>query len=199
MELNLGCGFLHMQGAINVDIDPRCDPDMLVDVTKELPFDDNTFDAVHANSVLEHVFNYESLMVEIHRVLKPECDLWAVVPYWPSRVSLAATGHVRQFVLESFMMFCNPRWYQPRTAPNKYMGLFDLIEKCASPVGEGDWITNLCVQMRKADKAYWLKKGVNKNLKNDVYGCFWCQCRLRVDGNLRICDHCGETFELGGE
>jgi SAM-dependent methyltransferase len=42
-----------------------------------LPFADNTFDAIICNHVLEHVPNDRTAMAEIHRVLKPEG--WALL------------------------------------------------------------------------------------------------------------------------
>lgn len=37
----------------------------------EIPFDDNTFDVVFCNHVLEHVEDYHQCMTELHRVMKP--------------------------------------------------------------------------------------------------------------------------------
>ncbi len=41
------------------------------DVSKKLPFDNETFDAVFSNDVLCHVSGRLDLLVELHRVLKP--------------------------------------------------------------------------------------------------------------------------------
>lgn len=38
---------------------------------KPLPFKDNTFNLVHSNQVIEHLFNLDFFISEIHRVLKP--------------------------------------------------------------------------------------------------------------------------------
>jgi len=38
---------------------------------KELPYDDNTFDLVHSNQVIEHLFDIDLFVKEIYRVLKP--------------------------------------------------------------------------------------------------------------------------------
>ena len=37
----------------------------------ELPFEDNSLDLITANQVLEHIFNVDELLLEIHRVLSP--------------------------------------------------------------------------------------------------------------------------------
>ena len=44
---------------------------------KEFPFKDSFFDYVISNEVLEHVFEPEKFMGEIHRVLKPDGYFWS--------------------------------------------------------------------------------------------------------------------------
>lgn len=46
----------------------------------ERPFEENAFDAVTLGAVLEHVFDPRTLLVEIHRVLRPGGVLWLDVP-----------------------------------------------------------------------------------------------------------------------
>jgi len=43
---------------------------------ESIPFDSNTFDVVHAASVIEHVLDVEKAIEEIYRVLKPGGVLW---------------------------------------------------------------------------------------------------------------------------
>lgn len=45
------------------------------------PFPEQTFDAVLCNQVLEHVFNPEKFLAEIHRVLKPGGIMLLTVPF----------------------------------------------------------------------------------------------------------------------
>jgi SAM-dependent methyltransferase len=204
--LNIGCGFDKISGAINLDIDPRCNPDCLCDVTKGIPFDDGSFNEVVANNVLEHIFDYESVMIEIHRVLKLGGKLIAQVPLWPSRVSIAGDGHVRQFVIESFILYTNPAYFQPKKHPSNIAGLFELVhlheEKAITQTGkDGEWITNLNIQMKKVDKQHWKNLGVHLNIQVDVHGCFWCQHELEVwrnlpDKTIKRCPNCLEQFEI---
>jgi SAM-dependent methyltransferase len=46
-----------------------------------LPFDDASFDNVVCFEVLEHVFNFNELVVEIHRILRPGGKLLITVPF----------------------------------------------------------------------------------------------------------------------
>jgi ubiquinone/menaquinone biosynthesis C-methylase UbiE len=45
-----------------------------------LPFDDSTFDAIVASSVLEYVLDVNAVLIECHRILKPAGILVATVP-----------------------------------------------------------------------------------------------------------------------
>ena len=125
--LNLGCGSDYKEGFINCDINPDCDgikPDKIIDLEKPLPFPSNTVDFVFANQVFEHIKNFVDLMIEIHRILKPNGILEARVPLFPCRAAIADPDHIRFFVPESFGMFCNPG-----THPYfKGRGLFDIVD-----------------------------------------------------------------------
>lgn len=55
------------------------------------PFEDAYFDVVYCGEVIEHVFNPDHLLEEIHRVLKPEGICIISTPNlagWPSRIAL---------------------------------------------------------------------------------------------------------------
>lgn len=51
---------------------------------KDIPFADNTYDGVMCTEVLEHVHEYQALVDEIHRVMKPGSVLMLTVP-WSAR------------------------------------------------------------------------------------------------------------------
>jgi SAM-dependent methyltransferase len=48
---------------------------------KTFPFADNSFDSMLCNQVLEHVFNPEEFLTEIHRCLKPGGQFLLTVPF----------------------------------------------------------------------------------------------------------------------
>jgi SAM-dependent methyltransferase len=48
---------------------------------KTIPFEANTFDSILTNEVLEHVFNLENIVVELHRVLKPSGNILITTPF----------------------------------------------------------------------------------------------------------------------
>lgn len=71
-----------------------------------LPFADNTFDKVICSEVLEHIADYQAVLTEIERVLKPGGHFVASVPrFWPEWLCWAFSdeyhanvgGHLRIF------------------------------------------------------------------------------------------------------
>lgn len=65
---------------VSTDIDPERKPDIVCDVC-DMPFPDNSFDAVFLIEVLEHVHNPPKALSEISRVLKPGGTLIFSVPF----------------------------------------------------------------------------------------------------------------------
>ncbi|MGI9282015.1 MAG: class I SAM-dependent methyltransferase [Endozoicomonas sp.] len=72
----------------------------------ELPFEDNTFDKIICSEVLEHIPDYQGVLAEIKRVLKPDGLLAVSVPRaWPEEICWRLSkayhevegGHIRIF------------------------------------------------------------------------------------------------------
>lgn len=77
-RLNLGCGADYREGWVNVDIDPRFDPDEVIDLeSDDWPLPEATYDLVLADNVFEHIDPRKrpTFLREVHRVLKPEGHL----------------------------------------------------------------------------------------------------------------------------
>jgi len=91
--LDFGCGskpyeslFPHVRSYIGVDlaITGHKHDDSKIDFFYDghkLPFNDNSFDAVVCFEVFEHVFNLNEILLEIHRVLKPNGKLLITIPF----------------------------------------------------------------------------------------------------------------------
>ncbi len=69
--LNLGCGFVHKPGFINVDLFDCCRPDVRWDLNKfPYPWDDNSVDNIEMWHVLEHLEDWWTVFLECTRILK---------------------------------------------------------------------------------------------------------------------------------
>lgn len=85
-----------------LDIDEACKPDVVWDLnTLPLPFDDNTFDEIHAYEVLEHVGRqgdwrfFFAQFADFWRVLKPGGHFVASCPRFDSVWAWGDPGHTR--------------------------------------------------------------------------------------------------------
>lgn len=91
--LDFGCGskpykdfFLNAEEYVGMDVqnEGHSHDDEDVDVFydgRNIPFPDNYFDSVFSSEVLEHVFELDATIKEIHRVLKPRGQALFTVPF----------------------------------------------------------------------------------------------------------------------
>jgi SAM-dependent methyltransferase len=93
---------------VGVDIKPITeDPLLYVCTPTELPFDDDSFDAIVSNMVFEHVMHPVEVLAELHRVLRPG---GIMINLWPSSEA-TFEGHCRLFFAqnlrsESYLRAC---------------------------------------------------------------------------------------------
>ncbi len=81
LVLNLGSGIKRIRaGVLNVDFYPFKEVDIIADTT-QLPFIDNSVDAIVNEFVLEHLTEPERVVREMFRVMKPGAILYVAVPF----------------------------------------------------------------------------------------------------------------------
>ena len=82
MKLHLGCGTKKLEGWVNIDSVPECRPDLVHDVTKPLPYADQSAEELLAEDLLEHFDKYIRYLVfyEWTRVLKVGGKITLQVP-----------------------------------------------------------------------------------------------------------------------
>ena len=89
--LDVGCGTKPYQSLFNVEsyigLDLDCPASRSRGIADyfydghQFPFDDQSFDAILCNQVLEHVFNPDEFLAEIHRVMRPGAKMLLTVPF----------------------------------------------------------------------------------------------------------------------
>lgn len=82
VSLNLGCGRDIRDGCINIDHEPGPGIDQQLDISKvPMPFADNSVDRVLCSHVLEHILDWEKVVIDVYRMLKPGGVFELRVPY----------------------------------------------------------------------------------------------------------------------
>ncbi len=82
-KLNLGCGREKKEGFLNVDINPECRPDAVHDLSRfPYPFQDNRFEEIIMNHVLEHLEKPLGVLEEIYRISEDNCRIILKCPHF---------------------------------------------------------------------------------------------------------------------
>jgi SAM-dependent methyltransferase len=134
-ELLLGCGSNSTKkigsedhrdwaGLVRLDFNDAHKPDVVHDLAKlPLPFEDNSFDEVHAYDVMEHIglqgdwrFFFAQWQ-DLWRVLKPDGRFFGISPHWSSPWAWMDPGHTRAMGPEMLVFLCQPEYRQVGTTP----------------------------------------------------------------------------------
>ena len=134
--LNLGCGARLHPAWINVDIAP-CDPSVIrCDLSRGLPFPDESFGVVYHSSMLEHLRreHARALLQECRRVLAPRGILRVAVPDLEQICRLYLEKLTRASAGDA-------------TAAAEYDWLMiELLDQLVRERGGGEMVTYLCQQ-----------------------------------------------------
>lgn len=128
-ELLLGCGSRRVkvvcpegtpevfENLTTLDMATSHEPDVVWDLDMlPLPFDDNSFDELHAYEVLEHCGRHGDWRFffkqfeEFWRITKPDGFFCASVPMWDSEWAWADPGHTR-VIAPKTLMFLEQEFY----------------------------------------------------------------------------------------
>jgi ubiquinone/menaquinone biosynthesis C-methylase UbiE len=116
--LHLGCGMRPDMRqdceVIHLDMKPYPHVEVVFDLdrtkTEPLPFPDEYFDFVLAFDVIEHILYVVPLMQEIHRVLKPNCEVHIHTTHAKHLDAFRDPTHFHFFMPQSFDFF-DPNTY----------------------------------------------------------------------------------------
>lgn len=107
--LDVGSGKAKTPGAIGIDFNARTAPDIVHDLNRyPWPLDDNSFDRIVCQHIVEHVADEVRFMEEIHRVGRAGALVEIVTPHFSNRFSFTDPTHLRHLSLFSFDYFVEP-------------------------------------------------------------------------------------------
>lgn len=102
MKLHIGCGWDKKEGYINCDISEEVKPDKIIDLEKDLPFEDSSISEIIMNHTLEHTHEPIKVMKEIYRICKNNAIVKINVPYFSSESAFSQIDHYSFFSLTTF-------------------------------------------------------------------------------------------------
>lgn len=104
-KLNLGCGSDIKEGWVNLDISELDGVDIVHDINNlPLPFEDEQFDYILCQDILEHI-EYIPLLQDLHRIMKKGGILDIRVPHFTSRFNFMDPTHKKRFSIQTFDFF----------------------------------------------------------------------------------------------
>lgn len=104
--LDLGCGKKKRPNAVGVDYSDRHNADIIHDLNVfPYPLENEEFDEVYLDNVLEHLDNPMRVMEEVHRVCKTNGTVKVIVPYFRSIWAYIDPTHKNFFTVDSFAYF----------------------------------------------------------------------------------------------
>lgn len=107
-KLNMGCGFLKLDGYVNADISSLSNPDIIADFSKEHwdQFQDNEFTHIVAKDILEHIKgDFCNVIKEMYRISKNGA-VWEIqFPHHRCDTAVDDPTHVRLLTQNTFKLF----------------------------------------------------------------------------------------------
>ena len=111
IRVDLGCGARKREGCIGIDQSPLVGADIVWDLEKGIPLEDNCVDEVYSSHFFEHIGNLIFLFQEVYRVCKNGAGVQIVVPYYASLGAFKDPTHARFFTEDTLSYFSSDKWY----------------------------------------------------------------------------------------
>lgn len=132
MKLNIGSGLKRPPGFVNIDKEPRTNPDFVCDLTAERwPFDDNTMEEGICSHVMEHIPNlpepFFHFLREMYRVSKPGAVIHIAVPHPRNDLFLRDPTHMRPILPDMMVAFSRRQVAEEAARGNNLTPYYDLI------------------------------------------------------------------------
>lgn len=109
-KLNMGCGFKKLNDHWNVDVEPKCNPDQVLDFeVTPWPYEDDFFEKITADNILEHLGQnpkvFTNIIKEMYRVSKDGAEWYINIPHHRCDLYWDDYTHVRVLTPKTFKMF----------------------------------------------------------------------------------------------
>jgi SAM-dependent methyltransferase len=114
--LDLGCDRKKWPGAVGLDIVPDTDADIVHDLDVfPYPIEDDSFDVVLLQDVIEHVNDLYALMAEVHRVARGGARVLIRTPHFSSILAYSDPTHTHYLSLLAVESLAEPTFahYSP--------------------------------------------------------------------------------------
>lgn len=123
--VDIGCGQRKLPGALGMDILSDSSADIVHDAgVFPWPFQENSFDLVFMNNILEHVVDVSKTMGEAHRIAKPGGRIVIQVPYFRSVDAFADPTHIHFYAFGTLDYFIDgAKWSGYKYVPFRFKKL----------------------------------------------------------------------------
>lgn len=109
VRLDLACGNNKRKGFIGVDLNPKSQADLIVDLeSDEWPWDNNSINEIICSHFVEHLPDLRRFMEHIWKILVPGGVIQIIAPYWTHLGAHQDFSHVRCINEVTFQYFCRP-------------------------------------------------------------------------------------------
>jgi len=143
MKVNLGSGKDYREGWVNIDIGPNLKTDIVYDLSKGIPLEDNVADEVLSSHFIEHIQDTIFIMNEIWRICKDGATVTIKVPHQSNPLAFADPTHKRIFNEESFKYFCSNTEHYHTHLEYGILCNFELIEQRVTTGKNGEVVAIL--------------------------------------------------------
>jgi SAM-dependent methyltransferase len=109
--LDVGCGSAKHPGAVGLDISADTDADIVHDLdVVPYPIEDDSFDQILLQDVIEHVAEPYAVMAELHRIGRPGARVQLRTPHFSSVLAYGDPTHRQYFSTIAIRALAEPRF-----------------------------------------------------------------------------------------
>lgn len=129
--IDVGCGPNKRHNSLGIDQIDLENVDIVCNLENGLSFfPDNSVDEIYSNHFLEHINNFELILSEFHRILKPQGIAYIRVPHFSNPHFYSDYTHKRFFGYYTFYYFSKNQSKIKRKVPSFYNNTnFDILEQ----------------------------------------------------------------------